>query len=44
VRLILPRKLKRLLEEKAKKEGVTVNDLIILALAKIIEEEARSGA
>jgi len=39
IKLILPPVVLRKLKEKAEKEGITVNDLIIQAIVKILEEK-----
>ncbi len=44
VRIVLPKKLKKILEEKAKASGLTVSDLVLMAIAMTIEEEGNKGA
>jgi hypothetical protein len=41
LRIIIPRALKHKLEKKAKEMNVTLQDLIVLALSKILEEEEK---
>lgn len=38
MRLRIPKKLMEILEKKAKEYNVTVGDLVILAISRIIEE------
>lgn len=39
VRIVLPRSLKAKLEDIARKKGVTLQDLLVMALTKLLEEE-----
>jgi antitoxin component of RelBE/YafQ-DinJ toxin-antitoxin module len=38
IRIVIPKALKARLEKKAKEMNVTINDLIVLALSKVVEE------
>lgn len=38
IRVRLPKKLYDIIEDKAKKRGLTVNDLIVYTISRVIEE------
>lgn len=38
IRIVVPKKIYDMLEEKAKKNNLTVNDLIVYAIEKVLRE------
>ncbi|RLE83390.1 MAG: hypothetical protein DRJ67_12235 [Thermoprotei archaeon] len=43
VRLVIPLKLARALKRRAEREGMSLEELILLALARELEEEREGG-
>jgi len=41
IRIVMPKALKSRLEKKAKDMNITLQDLIVLALSKLLEEEEK---
>jgi hypothetical protein len=41
LRIIIPRTLRHKLEKKAKEMNITLQDLIVIALSKLLEEEEK---
>ena len=43
LRIVVPYKIAEALRRKAEEEGVSVEEVVLLALAKVVEEESRGG-